>query len=396
MTYKRQKNSGYNAWIRNISDEINRAKMQIKRNILLNPGPATTTDSVKMAMVVPDICPREQEFVHLMKEVRRGILKVVHAGNDYVSVLFGGSGTAAMDAVINSVVSPRKKMLIINNGAYGERIEKIARTYNIEYIELRTQWTKTIDARKVEKALAEDSQITHVAMVHHETTTGLLNPLGEIGQLVRSYGRCFIVDAISSFGGIDIDVQKDCIDYLIAVSNKCIQGMPGVSFVICKRNEIEKLNDYQPRSFYLNLYQQYKHFETKGEMQFTPPVQVIYALKQALDEYFKEGGSQRFKRYRNNHDVLIMGLERLGFRLLIDKSARSYLLTTIIEPDHPNYDFHLMHDLLLQKGFTIYPGKLGKKATFRVANMGDINSQDMEAFIQALEATMITMHVALK
>lgn len=370
--------------------------MQMKRNILLNPGPATTTDSVKMAMVVPDICPREQEFVRVMDEVRQGLLRVVGAGHDYVCILIAGSGTAAIDSVVNSVVPPSGKIMIINNGAYGERLAKIANAYHIDCFELKSPRTERIDLRRIEQALDKDRKITHVAMVHHETTTGLLNPLGETGLLVRSAGRVFIVDAMSSLGGIGIDVGKDFVDYLVSASNKCIQGMPGVSFIICKKSEIEKLSGLPPRSFYLNLHQQFKYFERHGEMQFTPPVQVIYALRQAINEYFKEGGEQRFQRYKNNHSVLIRGLEELGLKFLLEKSIRSYILTTIIEPDHPNYDFSVMHDLLLQKGFTIYPGKMGETPTFRLANMGEIYSQDIEAFLQAMKTTLAAMHVELK
>jgi 2-aminoethylphosphonate-pyruvate transaminase len=260
--------------------------INIKRNILLNPGPATTTDTVKMAQVVPDICPREQEFVDVIDEVRQGLLDVVGADDYYTCVLFAGSGTAVMDAVINSVVPPNKKIMVINNGAYGERMVKIARAYGIGCVNLKAPWTQSPDLKHVEKAIKGDPEISHVAMVHHETTTGLLNPLKEVGWIANSLGRIFIADTISSFAGIPINIKNDHIDYLMSTSNKCIQGMAGVSFVICKKSEIEKTANYLPRSFYLSLYQQYKYFEEHGEMQFTPPVQVIYALRQAIKEYF--------------------------------------------------------------------------------------------------------------
>ena len=370
--------------------------MDIKRNILLNPGPATTTDTVKMAQVVPDICPREQEFVEVMDEVRQGLLDVVAADDEYTCIILAGSGTAAMDAVINSVAPPNKKIMIINNGAYGERMVKIARAYSIDNVNLKVPWTQSPDLKHVEKALKGDAEITHVAIVHHETTTGMLNPIREIGEIVHSLGKLVIADTISSFAGIPIDIRKDNIDYLMSTSNKCIQAMAGVCFVICKKSEIEKTSDYPLRSFYLNLYQQYRYFEKHGEMQFTPPVQVIYALRQALKEFFEEGQKGRFKRYKDNFAVLKSGIEGLGFEVLLKEECQSYILMTILEPEHPNYDFILMHDILYEKGFTIYPGKIGETKSFRIANMGAIDRHDIERFLVALDETLGEMGVVLK
>lgn len=369
--------------------------IKIERNILLNPGPATTTDTVKMAQVVSDICPREQEFVEVMAEVRQGLLDVVGAGDEYTCILLAGSGTAAMDAVINSVVPPNKKILVINNGAYGERMVKIARAYDIDCVEFAVQWTEMPDLTVVESALRNDSEITHVAVVHHETTTGMLNPIREIGEVVHSLGKLLIADTISSFAGIPIDMRNDHIDYLMSTSNKCIQGMAGVCFVICKRSEIEKMANYPSRSFYLNLYQQYKYFEEHGQMQFTPPVQVIYALRQALKEFFEEGQKNRFERYKDNFAVLKSGIEDMGFKSLLKEECQSHILTTIIEPEHPNYDFTLMHDILYKKGFTIYPGKIGDTKSFRIANMGAITVKDITKFFQVLRGVLVEMGITI-
>jgi len=368
-------------------------KYKVNRKILLNPGPATTTETVKYAQVVPDICPREKEFLNIMSEVRQGLLRVVGAGNDYTCILLAGSGTAAMDATINSVVPLDKKILIINNGAYGERMVKIAKAYNIDCVELKFHYTERPDLIAVEKALNDDTEISHVAMVHHETTTGMLNPVREIGEIAHSIDRLVIADTISSFAGIPIDIKKDHIDYLMSTSNKCIQGMAGLCFVICKKSEIEKTANRPPQSFYLNLYQQYKYFEELGEMRFTPPVQVLYALKQAIKEYVDEGGNERFKRYKKNWNVLTKGLKEMDFELLLDDNLQSNILTTIIEPDHPLYDFNTMHDLLYDKGFTIYPGKIAKEGTFRIANMGAIDHKDIEQFLIALKKTLNEMGI---
>lgn len=367
----------------------------IKRNILLNPGPATTTDSVKYAQVVPDICPREQEFARLMRKIRKDLVKIVKGDRGYTSILFAGSGTAAMDSCISSVVSRGKKIAIINNGLYGERMIKIARAYRIPYVEINFEWDSLPDLRKVRNILRNDRNISYLAAVHHETTTGILNPIKEIGAVAKENNCTFIVDTISSFAGIPIDI-KDChIDFMFSTSNKCIQGMAGISFVICDVGELEKIKDYPKRSFYLDLYRQYEFFEKTGEMQFTPPVQVAYALQQAIKEYFNEGGGKRYKRYTKNWQVLREGLQELGFAFLLKEEEESRILTTIMETDDRHYSFNKMHDLLYKKGFTIYPGKIGKKNTFRLANMGAIDHRDIVRFLKALREVLDKMKVKI-
>lgn len=361
-------------------------KMQsIKRNILLNPGPATTTDTVKYAQVVPDICPRENEFADILKDIRIDLVKIVHGGNDYASVLFTGSGTAAMDSAINSVVPPDKKIAIIVNGAYGERMVKIAKAYGIQCVEVNFQYGEKIDVAKVEKILKVDKDIACVAMVHHETTTGILNPIKEIGKISKENGCTFIVDAISSYAGIPININEYNIDFLMATSNKCIQGMAGVAFIICRKEELDKIKDYPKRSFYLDLYSQYKHLEETGQTQFTPPVQTIYALRQAIREYFEEGAENRYMRYTESWKVLRKGLLDMGFKLFLCEEDESHILLTLFEPNSQNYSFENMHDFLYERGFTIYPGKIGNKKTFRLANMGDIDVKDIKRFLVVLE-----------
>ncbi|MCH8003681.1 MAG: 2-aminoethylphosphonate--pyruvate transaminase [Nanoarchaeota archaeon] len=368
---------------------------QIKRNILLNPGPATTTDSVKMAQVVPDICHREKEFSDIVKSVRNDLTKIAGGDNNYVAVLFGGSGTAGMDAIINSVIPPNQKILVINNGVYGNRIGQITKAYNIDLFELKFEWDQLPDTNKIEDILKEDNKIACVAMVHHETTTGLLNPVKEIGALVKKYNKVFIVDTISSFAGIPFNIKDFNIDFMMSTSNKCIQGMAGVFFVICKKQELEKIKDYPRRSFYLSLYDEYEYFEKNNEMRFTPPVQTIYALRKAIDEFFDEGAENRYLRYTKNWKKLRKGIEDIGFKILTNPEYESHLLITILYPEDSNFNFQMLHDKLYEKGFTIYPGKVGKLNTFRLANMGAIDQTDIEKFLFELKNTLDELGVKL-
>lgn len=369
--------------------------MTITRNILLNPGPATTTDTVKMAQVVPDICPREHEFGALMRSITEDLTAIAGGDGEYTTVLFGGSGSAAMDAVINSVTPPEKKILIINNGAYGERMVKIANAYQIECVEIQCSWDALPDLGEIETALQRDPDIAVVGMVHHETTTGLLNPVQEIGALVKQYQKVFVVDTISSFAGVPLDIKTCQMDFMMSTSNKCLQGMAGISFVICKTSELKRVQPYPRRSFYLSLYDQYAYFEKSSQMRFTPPVQTMYALRRAIDEFLEEGQQQRYDRYTQNWRVLREGMQRLGFRILTQPEQESHILITIEYPDTPGFDFDMMHDKLYERGFTIYPGKIGKKDTFRLANMGAITEDDIHDFLQSLQDVLSQLNIQL-
>jgi 2-aminoethylphosphonate aminotransferase len=368
---------------------------KIKRNILLNPGPATTTDTVKYSLVVPDICPREEEFSHIMDGIRKDLVKIVNGNDTYTSILFAGSGTAVMDSVINSVVPGNKKIAIIVNGAYGERFVKIAQSYKIPCVPIEFDWGEELDLKKIEGILKKDKSIGCVALVHHETTTGILNPLNEVGELAKKFDCVYIVDAISSFAGIPIDIQDSHADFLLSTSNKCIQGIAGIAFIICKKSALESIKNYEKRSYYLDLYQQYSYTEETGQTPFTPPVQVMYALQQAIKEYFDEGGEQRYIRYTENWRTLRSGLIDLGFTLLLPEESESHILLTVLEPKDPNYNFDQMHDYLYQRGFTVYPGKI-KEKSFRLATMGAIYRDDIKDFLKGLEYYLKEYSIFLK
>ena len=369
---------------------------KVERNILLNPGPATTTDTVKYAMVVNDICPREKEFGDLVEGIRQDLVRVVHGEGVYESVLFASSGTGVVEACLSSVVPHDKSVLIINNGAYGKRMQQICDGYGISHIDYNIEWGKPIDCNKVETLLEQYKQdISHIALVHHETTVGILNDITAISRMAGRFGVEVIADTVSSYAGIPIDVKDSKIHYLMASANKCIQGMAGLSFVICKKESLEKTKEIKPRNFYFNLYQNYFFFTQKHEMQFTPPVQIFYALRQAINEYFLETEQYRKKRCAEMHEVLENGLQMLGFRFLVDKKYRSKILTAIIEPEDKNYNFSEMHDFLYKRDFTIYPGKGATQNTFRIANMGAITKHDITQFLGYLEEYIVEKDIKL-
>ncbi|WP_297417189.1 2-aminoethylphosphonate aminotransferase [Clostridium sp.] len=367
--------------------------MEIKRNILLNPGPATTSDTVKLAQVVPDICPREKEFGDVMEFVSKELTNFVGSNDEYTTILFGGSGTAAVEAILSSVVDYRT-ILIINNGAYGKRMCEIAEAYNLNYIEFKSSPIEGIDLNELEKILkahnfddakSDNDYISHLAVIHHETTTGILNDIKAMGEICKKYDIEMIVDAMSSFAGMPISMNEMNIKYLASSSNKCIQGMAGISFVIANKESLENTKTIKPRNLYLNIYKQYLYFRDNYQMRFTPPVQVLYALKQAIIEAKEETIEKRYERYKACCKILWDGLDKLKLKKLVDEQNSSMLLTSIIEPEIANYSFNDLHDYLYNKGFTIYPGKIASQTTFRIANIGQIYPENMVKFIEILE-----------
>lgn len=360
--------------------------VKIKRNILLNPGPATTTDTVKMAQIVPDICPREQDFARLMKDLRSDLLKVVHAPEDeYTSVLFCGSGTINIDICINSLVPEGKKILVVNNGAYNTRAVEVCQMYHIPHINLQSSVYEQPDLAAVEQALKENPDVAVVYCCHHETGTGILNPIREIGALAHQYGAIFVTDTTSTLGMIPLDVVKDNVDFCMASAQKGLMAMSGLSFIIGREDIIKASKDYPTRSYYCNLYLQYEYFEKTGEMHFTPPVQTIYATIQALKEYFAEGEIAKFARHRRVYEAIHQGLSELGFQTAIDKSIESGLVVSVKYPDDPNWSFEKVHDYCYRRGFTIYPGKISTTNTFRLCSLGAIDVKDIEDFFIVLK-----------
>jgi 2-aminoethylphosphonate aminotransferase len=359
--------------------------MMPPRKILLNPGPATTTDAVKRALVVPDICPREAEFGDLVQRVRSDLLAVAEADPaTQTAVLLGGSGTAAMEAAISSLVPATGKLLVLDNGAYGERAGQIATALGVPVHVWRVSWTDRPSADAFAAQLdSAAGPFTHAFWVHHETTTGLLNHLEAYGAACRARGVVSIVDAMSSFAGLPLTLRTLPVDFLLSSANKCLQGMAGVSFVLGSRALIARSAGVG-RSYALNLARHERSLAT-GQFPFTPPVQVVYALARALEETLAETVVARAARYRACYDVMLSGMERLGFAALLPKPLHSGLLTAFVTPTWPGFSFERLHDYLFARGITLYPGKLPGADTFRVANIGALTPDDLTAFVAEVQ-----------
>lgn len=369
---------------------------KIKRNILLNPGPSTTTDSVKMAQAVPDICPREKEFGDIMRKMRTDLVKIVHGDPDkYTSVLFCGSGTINIDVCINSLLPEGKKILVVNNGAYSARAVEVCQYYGLPHIDLKFPVDQLPDLAEVERTLKNDPDIALVHTTHNETGTGILNPIREIGALAHKYGAVFTVDTTSTLAMRPIDIEKDNIDFCMASAQKGLMAMTGLSFIIGNRRIIEESAEYPKRSYYCNLFLQYDFFEKTGEMHFTPPVQTVYAAKQALEEYFAEGEENKWARHTRVFNAINEGLDRLGFRQVIKPEHRAGLVSSAVYPDDPNWSFEAVHDYCYERGFTIYPGKISTTNTFRLCALGAIDDKDIRDFFKVFEEALKSLNIAI-
>lgn len=363
--------------------------MKVERKVLLNPGPSTTTDTVKLAQVVPDICPREKEFQNIMAPMREDLVRIVHGNpEEYTAVLFCGSGTICIDVALNSLLAQGKKAFVINNGSYSQRAVDVLTYYGMPFVEVKQPIDTTPDLDVIEKAMQQNSDIGYVYVTYHETGTGLLNPVKEIGALAHKYGAFLITDTTSAYAMIPIDVYDQNIDFCMASAQKGIMGMTGLSYIIGRRDIIEESKNYPRRSYYCNLYMQYDFFERTGEMHFTPPVQTIYAARQALKEYFEEGEEAKWARHQRIMNAIHKGEDDLGLKESLSRSVQSGLVSAVRYPDDPNWDFEKVHDYCYERGFTIYPGKIEKKGTFRLCALGAIDEDDIVDFWKVFEEAL--------
>ena len=357
-----------------------------KEWVLLNPGPANTTAAVKQALVTPDLCHREPEFFQVMRQCREDLVRLSGAGPGFVAAIFTGSGTAAVEATLCSVIPRDRGVLIVDNGVYGDRMVRIAKAHGIRHEVIRLDSFTPVGPAEVDARLRTRPELSHVALIHHETTTGLLNPVAAVVEAAARHGRRVIVDAMSSLFGEPLDVAQEGLDFVMASANKCLQAIPGVAFVLCRRSAVEALKGADPRSVYLDLYSHYATQE-QDNTPFTPAVQVFHALRQALVELEAEGLQARIKRYAENARVLREGMARLGFEILVPEGSRSSILTTFRLL--PGLTYEALHDLMKRRGYIIYAGQGEiRKFAFRVSNMGTLTPVDVEGVVAAFEASL--------
>ncbi|MFN3466379.1 MAG: pyridoxal-phosphate-dependent aminotransferase family protein [Candidatus Brocadiales bacterium] len=353
-----------------------------ERMVLLNPGPVVVSERVRKALLRGDICHREEEFSRILKRVRQMLLQAFAPGGGYTSAVFTGSGTAAMEASIASSVEQGKAILVINNGVYGERFSRIASIYGHRKFELIYDWRKLPDLGDIEKTLKEHPEIQVIALVHHETSTGLINPVMEIGKVARQYGKVFLLDSISGLGGEELDLKGCNVDLCTGSANKCIQGLPGLSFALIKKEEMERLRKIPPRSMYLHIPTLWESQE-KDTVPFTPSIPIFYALEEALEELLEEGVQGRIARYREAARILRSGFREMGLRLYLSEELLSNTITTLYLPN--GFDYQNLHDRLKENGFVIYAGQERLKGEiFRVANMGNLTRKDLKDFTDCL------------
>ncbi|MFC7392700.1 2-aminoethylphosphonate--pyruvate transaminase [Scopulibacillus cellulosilyticus] len=357
--------------------------------LLLTPGPLSTSASVKKVMM-KDWCTWDNDYNQLVQEIRQKLVRLATRDADqYTSVLMQGSGTFCVEAVIGTVIPKDGKLLVLTNGAYGERILKIAQTLKIDSVQLDGGEVSLPDLNQLDKLLKSDQKITHVAVVHCETTTGMLNPIKDIGEIVKRHNKTYIVDAMSSFGGIEIDAGELGIDYMISSANKCIQGVPGFGFVIAKIDKIKHCNG-QARSLSLDLYDQWRTMEeNNGKWRYTSPTHTVRAFYQAMLELDQEGGvKERYKRYHTNQRTLVKGMRKLGFQTLLADKFQSPIITAFYYPENEKFDFQTFYDQLKNKRFVIYPGKVTEAKTFRIGNIGEVTPDDISKLLAAIKESM--------
>lgn len=358
----------------------------MRNYLLLTPGPLSTSDTVRKAML-QDWCTWDKDYNEgIVTPIRKGLLAIAGLDeNEYTDVLLQGSGSYCVEATIGATVKSSDKLLILANGAYGERMAQIADYYHLNYVLVSLHETEPITGEVARRTLEKHPDITHLSMVHSETTTGLLNPIEQVAEVIRGRNITFIVDAMSSFGGIPIDMKKLNIDFLVSSANKCIQGVPGFGFIIAKREKLIACKGVA-RSLSLDIYAQWETMEKGGgKWRFTSPTHVVHAFYQAMKELNEEGGViARYERYKKNHRTLVDGMRTLGYTTLLPDASQGPIITSFLFPT-VDFNFATFYGLLKQRGFVIYPGKISDAETFRIGNIGDVFPEDIEGLLEAIK-----------
>jgi 2-aminoethylphosphonate-pyruvate transaminase len=363
--------------------------------LLLTPGPLTTSKSVKEVMV-HDWGSRDAAFIAINKAVLEGLPKIIHGEADFVTVPMQGSGTFAVEAMLTSFVPRSAKALVLVNGAYGLRAKKILDVAGRANVVHETPEDTPPDLAEIEQILASDPAISHVFAVHCETTSGIRNPIEAVAALVKRLGRRLLIDAMSAFGALPLDAREVQFDAVAASSNKCIQGVPGLGFVLARTSALEETKG-NATTLVLDLFDQHQAISKTGQYRFTPPIHVIVAFHQALEEFWAEGGvAGRGERYADNARILIDGMERLGFATLLPRVRQAPIIVTFRMPEDPTFVFQRFYDALKDRGYVIYPGKLTVADSFRIGCIGDLHAKDMSAFVGVVSEVLEDMGVGLK
>jgi 2-aminoethylphosphonate-pyruvate transaminase len=363
--------------------------------LLFTPGPLTTSSTVKGAML-RDLGSLDSDFLTIVRNIRTRLLDLgPYPSDQYECILMQGSGTYVVESVISSVIPRDGKLLVLVNGAYGRRIAQTARVHGIALEVYEIAENKKFTPELVAEHLASLRGITHVAAVHCETTSGMLNQVEEIGHAVNAAGAAYIVDAMSSFGAIPIDMVGSHIDFLISSANKCIEGVPGFGFVLAHRRALDSAKGHA-RTLSLDLYDQWASMEANGHFRFTPPIHTILAFEQALNELDEEGGVRaRGERYRQNHIALCRGMKAIGFEIYLAEEDQSFIITSFRYPSSPAFRFAEFYERLWKLGFAIYPGKLSHESCFRIGTVGRISTAEVEALLAAIQQVLLEMGVSL-
>jgi len=360
---------------------------------LLTPGPLTTSLTVKQAML-HDWGSRDQTFIAINRRMRERLVELVGGQGTHVCVPMQGSGTFAVEAMLGSFLPATGKLLILVNGAYGKRMVRICDYYRRAHAVLEWAEDRPVEPAAVETSLAADPAITHVAVVHCETTSGVLNPIAEVASVVARAGRRLLIDSMSAFGALAVDAREIPFDALAASSNKCLEGVPGMGFVICRKEALAAAKGNAP-SLSLDLFDQWQALEKTGQWRFTPPIHCIVAFDQALKEHEAEGGvAGRGQRYRNNCRILVEGMRRLGFETLLPDRLQAPIIVTFHMPADPRFVFETFYDKLRERGFVIYPGKLTVADSFRIGCIGRLGEAEMKGALRAVAEVMSEMDVA--
>jgi 2-aminoethylphosphonate-pyruvate transaminase len=360
--------------------------------LLLTPGPLSTSKGVRSALL-RDWCTWDADYNEdIVQNIRRRLVRLATSNTgEYTAVLMQGSGSFSVEAALGSAIPRDGKLLVISNGAYGQRMARMAAALQIPCVEYSLPETQAPCPRRVAALLDEHLEITHAALVHCETTTGMLNPLPAIARVVKERGKIFIADAMSSFGGIPMDIGELGVDFLISSSNKCVQGAPGFGFVIARRGALEKCEG-NARSLCLDLYGQWKEMDGSGKWRFTSPTHIVRAFYQALDELEAEGGvAARHARYRENQRLLARGMAALGFAPLLPQELQSPIITSFLYPS-PAFDFGAFYRQVKAKGFVLYPGKISQADTFRVGTIGEVHPADIQRLLEVIGEVRGAIH----